>query len=792
MKKRKCGLNMARGGMVHGPGGPTDDLVPVNLSDGEAVLPAETVQAVGGPEAVEGLIEQTTGRQPAKGLRAGGRYYGGMVDDYGNRIPAAQAGRTPPVTVNDSVTGEVVKPNVRPTITAQQDMRGAPAAQPAPSLSSAQTAQRYRYPELDMRYAVAGSEDHPAMRQARQAEFEANRAAGEAHGAQSRAAVDAELKARQAGGGGGPKQAAADAAKQTGTGAKLAAGAKTQAGRLMKGAGLISGAMGAADALDQGFTSENLAMIGMGALSSDTVRGMAARAMPSLAPALGVAGAAAGVGSAGYGGYQYGESLNERIEGGEKLGMFDAALGALGENLGKGYARYAPEVLGGLPKADVQRMDEEDGGRWWTTTRDLRQGQSARVNPEAQQRLAQQTQTAQPTQTQAPEQDADAERIANNERIMAQANADEASYLQRQAAMEAGAATRSTDQGGLRASITEHSDMPGINVERDAQGKIIGYSGGNVAQQPAASPASPLQQAIGGQQQMSGGGAGDFALANERMARVNQIRNEMTNLRDGRDPNWQRETVSNQVPTMGYEREQFLKQVMTPHKGAQNKQLTIGQMRLANDMMNRPYDEAFRQQDLNNDAARATGLRGGQGGAGEPSLRDQIALAEHQRNLSKDGRAAVKDTRDFLTGRSDTFRKDLNSALDRLATGDDGRVDPKKRTIYDRYASTLDLSEATPEEAATLIENGVRLEQLIQKHGGYGPLGLFGGGDEFTGEPTRQIRREPASLLRGGGETYVTNRGQDISTADVNSWPKADQDLFYKMQREFEKAQGRS
>lgn len=764
--------------MVHGPGGPTDDLVPVNLSDGEAVLPAETVQAVGGPEAVEGLIEQTTGESPAKGLRAGGRYYGGLVDDYGNRVPAAQAGRTPPVTVTDSVTGEVVKPNVRPTITAQQDMRGAPAAQPAPKPAAqpAQTPQRYRYPELDMRYAVAGSEDHPNMRQARQAEFEANRAAGEAHGAQSRAAVDAELKARQAGGGGGPKQAAA--------------GAKTQAGRLMKGAGLISGAMGAADALDQGFTSENLAMIGMGALSSDTVRGMAARAMPSLTPALGVAGAAAGVGMAGYGGYQYGEDLNKRIEGGEKLGMFDAALGALGENLGKGYARYAPEVFGGLSKADVQRMDEEDGGRWWTTIQDLRQGQSARANPEAQQRLAQQTQTAQPTQTQAPEQDADAERIANNERIMAQANADEASYLQRQATMEAGAATKPVGQGGLRASITEHSDMPGINVERDAQGKIIGYSGGNVAQQQGAQPASPLQQAIGGQQ-VSGGGAGDFALANERMARVNQIRNEMTNLRDGRDPNWQRETVSNQVPTMGYEREQFLKQVMAPHKGAQNRQLTIGQMRLANDMMNQPYYEAFKQQELNN-AARGTGLRGGQGGAGEPSLRDQIALAEHWRNLSKDERAAVKDTRDYLTGRSDTFRKDLNSALDRLATGDDGEVDPKKRTIYDRYASTLDLSEVTPEEAATLIENGVRLEQLLQKHGGYGPFGLFGGGDEFTGEPTRQIRREPASLLRGGGETYVTNRGQDISTADVNSWPKADQDLFYKMLREFEKAEGRS
>lgn len=83
------GLYMAEGGIVRGKGGPTDDMVPmrvngvdVNLSNTEAVLPAKTVQALGGPEAVEGLIEQTNGKPPVKsGLRAGGEYSRGVVYD---------------------------------------------------------------------------------------------------------------------------------------------------------------------------------------------------------------------------------------------------------------------------------------------------------------------------------------------------------------------------------------------------------------------------------------------------------------------------------------------------------------------------------------------------------------------------------------------------------------------------------------------------------------------------------------------------------------------------------------
>lgn len=79
----------AEGGIVRGKGG-VDNVpmningVDVNLTGGkapEAVLPSKTVQALGGPEAVEELIERTNGKPPVRsGLRAGGAYGDGLVN----------------------------------------------------------------------------------------------------------------------------------------------------------------------------------------------------------------------------------------------------------------------------------------------------------------------------------------------------------------------------------------------------------------------------------------------------------------------------------------------------------------------------------------------------------------------------------------------------------------------------------------------------------------------------------------------------------------------------------------
>jgi len=76
-------MGFREGGMVHGPGTGTSDEVLTWLSNGEGVLPAKTVRALGGPEAVHDLIEDTTGKRPSSGLRAGGNYAEGAVPDEG-------------------------------------------------------------------------------------------------------------------------------------------------------------------------------------------------------------------------------------------------------------------------------------------------------------------------------------------------------------------------------------------------------------------------------------------------------------------------------------------------------------------------------------------------------------------------------------------------------------------------------------------------------------------------------------------------------------------------------------
>jgi hypothetical protein len=44
---RADGGEMRKRGLVSGPGGPVDDMIPAMLSDGEYVLPADTVKAIG-------------------------------------------------------------------------------------------------------------------------------------------------------------------------------------------------------------------------------------------------------------------------------------------------------------------------------------------------------------------------------------------------------------------------------------------------------------------------------------------------------------------------------------------------------------------------------------------------------------------------------------------------------------------------------------------------------------------------------------------------------------------------
>lgn len=70
-------------GIVRGEGGPTEDKVPAKVSPKEAILPAKTVQAMGGPAAIRALIERTNdGKQPESEVGEGGKYADGAVPGF--------------------------------------------------------------------------------------------------------------------------------------------------------------------------------------------------------------------------------------------------------------------------------------------------------------------------------------------------------------------------------------------------------------------------------------------------------------------------------------------------------------------------------------------------------------------------------------------------------------------------------------------------------------------------------------------------------------------------------------
>lgn len=121
------GRNFANGSaIVHGPGTSTSDSIhDVSLSDGEAVLPAKTVQAMG-PKNIARLIEQTNGEAPKQGLRSGGNYAYGVVGDADQYIKPTVV----PPGVGDAV-------NTRPTaeaarFQARQNVQANPVAVSAP------------------------------------------------------------------------------------------------------------------------------------------------------------------------------------------------------------------------------------------------------------------------------------------------------------------------------------------------------------------------------------------------------------------------------------------------------------------------------------------------------------------------------------------------------------------------------------------------------------------------------------------------------------------------------------
>lgn len=100
MIKKKC----VEGGEIEGPGGPTDDLVPIMASNGEFMIKASSAKILG-PELLEALNDVGGKEEPKKGdkLKGGGMirkmYKGGPVDDEKRRaeqLSQIPAGGTAP------------------------------------------------------------------------------------------------------------------------------------------------------------------------------------------------------------------------------------------------------------------------------------------------------------------------------------------------------------------------------------------------------------------------------------------------------------------------------------------------------------------------------------------------------------------------------------------------------------------------------------------------------------------------------------------------------------------------
>lgn len=144
-------------GTVKGPKAAGDN-IPIKVSAGEAVLPKQTVRALGGSKGVHNLIKGTTGKAP-KGLRAGGHYARGGVplaeaDDLtskaglarpapvagGNSSPEAAALRnrlaSPEGNTIRNTMAQIV--NERPVAPAAP---AAPAVAPAPAAAPAAAAE---------------------------------------------------------------------------------------------------------------------------------------------------------------------------------------------------------------------------------------------------------------------------------------------------------------------------------------------------------------------------------------------------------------------------------------------------------------------------------------------------------------------------------------------------------------------------------------------------------------------------------------------------------------------------
>jgi hypothetical protein len=145
------------GGEVDGPGGPREDKIPAMLSDGEYVLPAKTVKAIGGPAQLDQLVRRTNdGREPGPTMKNGlrqaalGGYFDAAKEMAGRAGTAAMDGLR---SAGESFRGAGAEPPAPPPAPPPAAAPATPTAPAAAGLTSQEAAKL----ERDERRARGGS-----------------------------------------------------------------------------------------------------------------------------------------------------------------------------------------------------------------------------------------------------------------------------------------------------------------------------------------------------------------------------------------------------------------------------------------------------------------------------------------------------------------------------------------------------------------------------------------------------------------------------------------------------------
>lgn len=801
---KKCGLRMAQGGIVRGKGGPTDDMVPmkvagknVNLSDTEAVLPAKTVQALGGPEAVEALIEQTNGMAPVRGgLREGGSYYGGVVDDFGDyraRTPsntgidaqakaviraqqaaAMNAPSTPAeinyaprstVPVQDGVRMGTPNPPPRPNFehvsravvpyNPQEIPSGTPrnaafqdglrtGAQPQTGRPNWTDPTRQVAPVYDASTAgsrsghigpaanvidstaqrVPNGSDRALVPTNGQAQFHDKISAEEmARGNQNRAAAfqaadEAKIKAyddevRARAQGLRAERASAPQATTTADAPKPAEAPKPTA-PAQKPQGLMAKAGKLA-----GYTGAATGVYDMMAADSNSEKMVGAvktlAALPHFVPkVIGNAAAYGDMAVQGLTGTSIGKHLDDYFDPKKPDAMTQAA-----PTVKQAQAEEAVTKPQALPAPSV--------------TQPQAQAQPAVATiPEAEKNAGKQKQA----------EDALLSSQGLGRNLEFQGNKDATGYTIAPDA-RGGVITRAPDANGLRRTTYLSGAPSAADAARDAQFAQAGYGKdayGNWMTPTRIADKEKLvamqRPVVGAPAAILGGGSGG----------------------------------------MGADRGALLKQLMTPHKGSQNGQLTLGQMNAARGVLGDVHGEQLRQQELAQNAnlrqqelgqKRASGLQDPR----QADFKTTLDLAKFDQEERKMRNLQGNNERDHEQKLANKDRERIDTIL-KARAGDD----TKRFAQLKAYEANIRHKEGTPkpgtEEYYKFIDDNLAIDELFAADEG----GWTRSVGQMGSDPVRGLRREQSFW---GRTSYVDpNTGRQISASEYAKLPPSARALF--------------